>query len=161
EQHLALGRRAQDAPPARVLDADRARSLEHDARRERVRLDREIGPAHRRTQEGDRGAAAPTVADGPLPATEAFLLLAVVVLGERPVRLAGRVEPAVEQRIAIARIDDRERTVAAAPGVLALLPALAALEVRQDVGVRPAGAAVLRPAIVIAAVTAHVGHHVD
>src|SRR5262249_59026845 len=94
------------------------------------------------------------------PAAEAFLLPAVVVLGERPVRLASRVEPAVEQRIAIARVDDRERALTAAPGVLALFPALAALEVRQDVRVRPARAPVPRPAIVVAAVTAHVGHHV-
>src|SRR5467141_94626 len=50
---------------------------------------------------------------------------------------------------------------AATPGVLALLPAFAMLEVGEDFRVRPATAAVLRPPVVVAAVTAHVGHHVD
>src|SRR5262249_27233674 len=141
---------------ARVLDPGRARSLEQDARRERARLDREIGPPHRRPQERDRRAATPAVLDGPLGEPEALLLLAVVVLGERPVRLARRIEPAIEQGIAVARADDGERPVAASPGVLALLPALATLEVGQDLGVRPAAAAVLRPPVVVAAVAAHV-----
>jgi len=144
-----------------VLDADRSRPLEEDPGRERARLDRKIGPPHGRTQKGDRGAAATAVSDRPLPAAEALLLLAVVVLGERPVRFPRRVEPAVEERVAIAGIDDRERAVAATPGVRALLPALATLEVGQDVGVRPAGAAVLRPAVVVATVASDVGHHVD
>src|SRR5262249_54796908 len=89
------------------------------------------------------------------------LFLTVVVLGEWPVRLARGIEPAVEQGIAVAGTDDGERAVSAAPGVLAFLPALAALEVGEHLGVRPAAAAVLRPPIVVAAVTAHVGHDVD
>ena len=161
QQHLASDERPMEPAAARVLDADRARSVEDDPRRERVRLDHEVVPPHRRAQERHGRAAAPAVLDGPLAEPEAFLLLAVVVRGERPVRLARGVEPAVEQRIAIARGDDGERAVAAPPGVRAVLPALAALEVGEDRGVRPAAAAVLRPAVVVAAVAAHVGHDVD
>ncbi len=161
QQHLASHRRLVKTAAAGVLDADRARSVEQDPRRERVRLDHEVGPPHRRPQKRHGGAAAPAVLDGPLAEPEAFRLLAVVVLGERPVRLARGVEPAVEQRIAIAGADDGERAVAAPPGVLALLPALAALEVGEDLGVRPAAAAVLRPPVVVTVVAAHVGHDVD
>ena len=161
EQHLARDRDSMEAAVLGVFDADRARPLEDDPGRERVRLDPEVGPPHGRPQKGDRSAAAAAVPDGPLRAAEALLVLAVVVLGQGPVRVPRRVEPAVEQGVAISRIDDRERAVAAAPGVLALFPALAALEVGQDVGIRPAVAAVLRPSVVVAAVAAHVGHHVD
>src|SRR5262249_20228072 len=131
QQHLANRARLLEPATARVLDADRARSIEQDACRERARLDREIGPSHRRPQERGGGAAAPAVLDGPLGETEALLFLTVVVLGEWPVRLARGIEPAVEQGIAVAGTDDGERAVSAAPGVLAFLPALAALEVGE------------------------------
>src|SRR2546422_11646966 len=127
----------------------------------RSRLDREVGPPHGWTQKGHGGAAAPAVPDRPLTAPEAFLVLAVVILGVGPVCLSRRVEPGVEQRILIARVDHGERPVAATPGVLALFPAFTALEVGEDLGIRPAAAALLRPPVVVAAMAAHVGHHVD
>ena len=57
--------------------------------------------------------------------------------------------------------DDAERAGAAAPGVLALRERLHALEVGQHVRVGPALGALALPAVVVAAVAAHVGHHVD
>src|SRR6266511_1770149 len=154
-----------NTPPASstwgVVDARRSRPLADHPGRERVRLDREVGPAHGRSQKGHGGAAAPAVPDGPLTATKTLLLLAVVVFGERPVGLLRRIEPGIEQGISIAGIDDAQRPAAATPGVLALLPAFAMLGVGKDVGIRPPTAAVLHPPVVVAAVTAHVGHHVD
>src|SRR5206468_9583937 len=135
QQHLARGQGAMQGAVARVLDARRARAVEDDTRRERARYDREVRPAHCRPQYGHRGAAAPTLADRPLTAAEPLLVLAVVVLGVGPVGLASGVEPGVEQRVVVARVDDGERPAAATPGVLALLPALASLEVGEDFGV--------------------------
>src|SRR5213594_535239 len=155
EQHLACDRRLMEAAVSGVLDARRARALEDHPGRQRVRLDREVGPPHGWPQKGHGGAAAPAIPDGPLTATKALLLLAVVVLGERPVGLLRRIEPGVEQGISIAGIDDAQRPAAAAPGVLALLPAFAMLEVGEDFGIRPATAAVPGPPVVVAAVTAH------
>src|SRR4029450_6080362 len=123
----------------------------HRRGRESVLLDHEVGASRGRPQEGNRGAAPPSVPDRPLTATEAFLVLAVVILGEGPVGLSCSIEPGVEQRISVARIDDRERPAAAAPGGLALLPRLAPLEVGEDLGVRPAETALLRPSVVVAA----------
>src|SRR5207247_9560598 len=82
-------------------------------------------------------------------------------LCDSPVPSARGCKPSVKQRIDIAGADDGERARAAPPGVLALLPALAAFEVGEDLGVRPAAAAVLRPPIVVTVVAAYVGHDVD
>src|SRR5213594_4106526 len=80
EQHLACGRRLMEATVSGVLDARRSRSFEDHPGRERVRLDREVGPPHGRSQKGHGGAAAPAVANGPLTTPEALLLPPVVVL---------------------------------------------------------------------------------
>src|SRR5262249_11263018 len=47
------------------------------------------------------------------------------------------------------------------PRVLAPLPSLAALEVGQHIGIGPTARALLRPAIVVAAMAAGISHHVD
>src|SRR5262249_52293327 len=106
KQHLARGRGAMKASTVRVLDTGGSRPLEDHAGRERARPDSEIAPSHGRSKKGHRGATAPAGPDRPLAATEAVLVLAVVVLGERPVGFSGCIQPPLEQRISIARLDD-------------------------------------------------------
>ena len=62
------------SPPCEIFDADRAIVLEQHAGHQRIHLDVQVRPLHRRLQIGARGAAAPAVADRHLPAAEAFLL---------------------------------------------------------------------------------------
>ena len=144
-----------------VFDAGRARALHQESRRLGAGLDREVMTALGRPQIGARGRRAPPVADGVLAAAETFLLLAVVILGEGIAGLLRRLEPGVEDRIGRLGELRAERPLAAAPGVRAVFPGLGAIEVGQHVGIGPAARALLRPAIVIAAVAARIGHDVD
>src|SRR5262249_32793587 len=114
----------------------------------RAGLDVEISAFARRPQIGARRRRAPSVADGVLPAAEAFLRLAVIVRRRRNAdRLAG-FDPGVEQRVGCLRILGAERTVTAAPPIGATLPCLGTPEIGEHVGVRPAPRALLCPAIV-------------
>src|SRR5262249_31295474 len=100
-------------------------------------------------------------ADRVLTATEALLLLGVVVLRAREPGLPAGLDPVVEDRIFRLRRLRAERTVRAAPLALSALPGLAAAEVRQHVALAPAARAVAGPAVVVARMAARVGHHVD
>ena len=70
------------APSGRVIDADRARALENDLRRERARPDIEVGPAHHGVQVRARRAQAPAASDVAVEAGEALLAVSVDVIGE-------------------------------------------------------------------------------
>src|SRR5262249_25322509 len=105
------------------------------------------------------GAIAAT--DGVLTAPEAFLLLAVVVVGDWEARGRGGFEPCVVKRIARLCEFRANRPGSAAPRILARLPALAALEVGQHIGIGPTARAFMPPPFVAAAVPARKSHHVD
>ena len=96
-----------------------------------------------------------------MTAPEAFLLLAVVVVGDWKAGRRCGFEPGVVQRIARLCEFRADRPSPAAPRILAALPPLAALEVGQHIGIGPTARSLLRPAIVIAAMAARVSHHVD
>ena len=149
------------AAPLDVFDAGGARALHQHAGGMRAGLDVEIGALARRLEIGGRRRGAIAVADGVLAAPETFLLLAVVVVGHGKARGLRRLEPGVVDRIAGLGEFGADRPRAAAPRILAALPGLAALEVGQHVGIGPAARALLRPAVVVAAVAAGIGHHVD
>src|SRR5262249_20369867 len=122
---------------------------------------RQIGTAQRRPQIGDRGAAAKAVTYGRLKAAESFLLLAIVIgRGLMPGRRTSG-EPGLRQWIRIGCDADAERTITAAISISAPLPALLLAKIRQHVRVGPMRKPGLRPAIVIGAMTAHIGHAVD
>ena len=127
----------------------------------RAGRDIEIAALPRRPEIGGRGRGAVAVADGVLAAPEAFLPLAVVVVGDGKARRRRGFEPGVVERIAGLGELGADRPRSAAPAVLAALPGLAALEVGQHVGIGPAARALLRPAIVVAAIAAGIGHDVD
>src|SRR5262249_40940046 len=124
-------------------------------------LDLEICPLPRRSEVRARGRGAIAATDGVLTAPEAFLLLAVVVVGDWEARGRGGFEPCVVKRIARLCEFRADRPGSAAPRILARLPALAALEVGQHIGIGPTARALLRPTIVVAAMRARLGHHVD
>ena len=144
-----------------IFDADRPATLEQDARRQRAHDDFEIGPGQRRTQIGDRGAAAPPVADRHLRAAEALLLRAVVILGQPVPGRRTRRHIGVDQRVGIARQPHRQRPIAAAIGAGAALPAFLTAEIGKHMGVRPGVEPVRRPSLVVAAMAAHIDHGVD
>src|SRR5215471_8924910 len=121
----------------------------------------EIASVPYRLEIGGCRRRAVAVADGVLAAAESFLLFAVVVVGHRKARSLGGLEPGPVDRIAGLGELGADRPGAAAPGVVAALPGLAAPEVGQHVGIGPAARALLRPAIVVAAVAAGIGHDVD
>src|SRR2546428_11986368 len=81
EDDLALRPGGAGGTTSQIFDADGAAVFEDDARGERAGLDREVGPAERRTQIGFGGAAPATVADRLLDAPEPFLLRTVVIRG--------------------------------------------------------------------------------
>src|SRR6185437_11868738 len=107
------------------------------------------------------GGRAVAVADGVLAATKSLLLLAVIV-GRQWIAARRRSrEPGVVERVLGLGEFGAQRAGIAAPGILAVLPGLATPEIRQHVRVGPAARALLRPAIVVAGITARVGHDVD
>src|SRR5260370_38567648 len=128
KEHFAACPRA-NAIAARPdeLDPDGARPLDQHAGHVRAGLDLEVAPSPRRPQIGARRRGAPAIPDRVLAAAKALLLRAVVG------RIAGKADrgagfhPGIEQRIARLGKLRAERASAAAPGVLAGLPRLAAL----------------------------------
>ena len=89
------------------------------------------------------------------------MLRAVVVFGHREARGLGGVEPGVVDGIGGLGEFGADRPVAAAPRIGAALPGLATPEIGQHVGIGPAARTLLRPAVVVAAIAAGIGHHVD
>ena len=96
-----------------------------------------------------------------MAAAEAFLLPAIIVVGHGEARGLGGVEPGVVDGIGGLRELGADRPCSAAPRICAALPGLAAFEIREHVGIGPAERTLLRPAVVVAAIAAGIGHHVD
>ena len=161
EDHLAVGGRLHLHAVVRIGDAARAGSVHDDARDVGAGFHAQVRALLGRAQEGVGGGRAAPVADRVLAAAEALALRAVVIVRHRQARLARRLHPRGEQRIVGLGEFGAERAVAAAIFIGAALPGLAAAEIGQAVGVAPAVRAVPRPAVVIAAVAARVGHDVD
>src|SRR5205807_3227445 len=91
QDHLALGPDDQSLIAFEIFDPGGALAFEENARRQRSGLDHEVWPPQGRPQISVGGAAAASVADRLLRAAEAFLLLAVVIVGQRMTsRFAGR-----------------------------------------------------------------------
>src|SRR5439155_11690988 len=136
-------------------------TLEDNACRQRPDLDREIGPRQSRPQIGVRRTAAPTVADRLLRAAKAFLLGTVVVLGHRVAGRLARRPTSLDERILVAARPRRQRPLPAAIGARTALPAFLAAEIGQHMGVGPVRQSGFGPTLVVAAMTAYIGHGVD
>ena len=82
-------------------------------------------------------------------------------IGHGKARRGSRFNEGPAERIVHSVADRGHRTAAAAPGVFAPVVAFAAPEVRQDLGIGPAGRAFLGPALVVEGMAPDVGHGVD
>ena len=161
QDHFPLGAGPGLGTASPVGDAGRAAVHEIDPADQRAVDDREVGPLYRRAQVtlGRRPAFAGPA--GAVHARQAFLLMAVHVLGHRIAGLPPGLDPGRIERMIETAGGHVQRTLAAVVGVRALFVGLRLAEVRQQVAIVPAGQALLGPAVVVARVAAHVGHAVD
>ena len=161
DDHLALGPDGlADAVPDE-LDADGALALEHEPLGEDRDDDLQVRPPFGRVEERVGGAAAQAVPLGELEARDALGAVDVQVGDVLVSGLDGGVEHQVGEPAHRAAVGHRERAADAVEVVLPALVVLGAPEVRQHLVVRPAGAAVRRPAVEVGAVAAEVDHRVD
>ena len=127
------------------LDADGALILDDHPPREAVDQ-AHIFPLQRGPQIGVGRRPAAAAVDGLLHRPEAFLLGAVVVVGQLEAGLAARFDKGGVERVACAGPRCTcSGPLVAAPAVLAAVGVLHALEVGEHVGKAPAGRALLRP----------------
>ena len=153
--------RAGASRAAAVVDACRASPLDNHTRGHRTGLHREVRTRHRRPQEGIDAAAAAGVAVGHLVVAAAVLRRAVEVRVEGQPRLLRRAQECARYRQGTDRVADSEGTAGAVVVVVEALVVLRPLEVGQHVGIGPAGAARVRPGVVVLGVAAGVDHGVD
>ena len=143
-------------PPLDV-DGDGARPLEHDAGHERPRPDGQVATAADRLQVGLRRRDPATAVDVAIERPEAFLAIAVDVLGQLVAGFLAGLEEGREQRVGRRAALQDQRPVVAAPRVVrgGRETRLHLLEVRQAVGVVPGRhARVGGPALVVERVAA-------
>ncbi len=161
-QHdLAAGEDAAHYSVLRKFETDRATALEQYPLRQRTDHDPQIGPLLRRTQIGDRCAAAAHVAHGYLQRSDPVLLGAVEIGVALVACLLGRGDEGVVQFVPRAQIGDVERAAGAVMRVGAALLVFGAAEIGQHVVIRPAGIAELAPQIEILLLPADVDQPVD
>ena len=99
-----------DLPVVQVFDAHGARAFEQHAGDEASRLDPQIGPRHRRPQVRHRRAPAASAIRRAVHRPEAFLPVAVHVVGRRVARLPAGLDERAIQRILHFAGGDVERT---------------------------------------------------
>ena len=142
------------------FDAGRALILDDHAPREATDETHVFAP-ERGSQIGVGGGPAAAEMDGLLHRAKAFLLGAVVVVGQLETGLAACLDEGGVERVAARAALDVERPVGAAPSVLAALGVLHALEIGEHVGEGPARRALLGPVVEVARMAAHIDHAVD
>ena len=147
--HFAPG--AQDFPSAAGgnLDADRAAPFDKNPQDQRVAPQGEIGATQGRLQIGGRGRRAPDIVLRHLVVADTFLAGAVEVGIAPDARLDRGREEGLADRQGRARIGHAQRTAAAVIFVVKAGIALGPLEIGKHFAIAPAGAARLRPEIVV------------
>src|SRR4051794_29889278 len=146
---------------AEVIDPGDARSGKRDLRHQRAGLDRKVWTAECRAQVCDSSAAPTAIADRRLPAAETLLLCAVVIVSPWMPGSLARCGKGFDERVFVARPRCRQRSVTAAIFVSTALPAFLAEEIGQHMRIGPVRQARFGPAVVIAAMAAHIGHRVN
>ena len=136
-------------------------ALHHDLGDARVGLDLKVGPRHGRAQVGVRGGAPAAILLGHLVEAAPVLLRAVeVVVGGQPALLGGG-DPRLGHRRLEGQVGHGQRPGPAVVGIGTAGVALGPAEVRHQVGVAPAAAAVLvPPGVVVVPVAPDVDHGV-
>ena len=144
-----------------IFHARRMGAAHDHARHLRAHIDGQVGALADGVQIGDGGGRALAIADRILAAAEALVLLTIVIVGHGQTCGPRGLDPGVEERIAGRGELHLQGAIAAAPGVAAIGEAFAAFEIGENVRVGPALAALLRPAVIVAAMAARIGHHID
>src|SRR5262249_1029666 len=96
-----------------------------------------------------------------LHSREAVLRRTVVIVIQRVARGLRGTEIRLDQRIGVARLARCQRTTTAAIFAGAILPTFLLAEIWQHVVIGPTDESIRGPAVIIAAVAAHVGHRID
>src|SRR5579872_675490 len=161
EDDLPIGAGVKAFAVAPIFHRHGAAALDDNSLSQGVRGDDKIRPPKNRAQESFRGAAPLAVPDRKIIAAEAFLLLAIEIVIDGVARLPAGFDEQVEERILAARAANGQRPPGAMKGVAALDMAFRLAKVWEDFRIAPAGKAELRPAIVIAAIAAHIDHAID
>ncbi len=163
QQHLARGEHLfRGAARIAIFDAYRVQSFHQDAGGARTRDHMQVGPLQVRRDVALGRAAALAVLLRELRQADAFEARAVEVRIPRVAGLRAGLDERARIHAGLHHVGHVERAARAV--VLAVAPELVVLglaEVRQNVGVAPAGVALRGPAVVVAAVAAHVHHPVD
>src|SRR5688572_27153795 len=121
----------------------------------------EVGPTHRRTQIGHRGAAAQSLARRALKVADAFLTRPVeIAIAPDAGRLAG-FDERVGERMPVLDVRYRQRTADAVPVVRAARLVFRLLEIRQAVRVPPARIAEVPPVVEVFPLAANIKQAVD
>jgi hypothetical protein len=144
-----------------IFDPRGAAVINKDLGCKRPHLDLQIRVSKGGLEIGDRRAAPSAIADRHLHDREALLLAAVVVLDCPIACFPSGGREGVHDRIRVARVLSRERAVAATKSVGPFLPRFLTPEVWKHVRIRPCRQAVGGPAVIVAAIAAHVGHGID
>src|SRR5207249_4670513 len=124
-------------------------------------LDAQIGARLRRPQIGDRRAAAALVARGEAEVADAFLRDAVEVVAARQAGLDARGDECIRQWVALDQVRHRQRAAYAQRRGRGPRGILGPAEVGQYLGVTPAGATPVAPAVEVHRLAADVDHRVD
>ncbi len=161
DDHLAPRAQLAFPPVLDEPDAHRAALLDDDPRDAHAGAHAQVAAMPGRPQVGAGRAAAPAVARGDLvePAAGRVARVEVFVVGQ-PRLLAGP-QPRLAERVDVADVGYAERAAGAVLRVAEALVVLGAQEIRQHVGMGPAGRAGLAPAIVVGRHAADVDHRVD
>ena len=126
-----------------------------DCKRRRAGLDLDVGAAHGRTQVCGGSTNAPAPFDDPLEIAGSGLSLAVVVGIARNADLPCRINEGVTERVEPVAVAHVHGSALAAVAIVVIADAvLAALEIGQQFGVRPASVAKRRPAVEVEAIAA-------
>ena len=116
-------------------------------------------------QVGVRGRPALTLAHGHFHRAKAFLLFAVVIVGQFEPGLAPGFDKSLVQRDFPAAAGHRQRPALSAPVRIAALaiwiPVFHPVEIRRDIGPAPAIGALFGPMVIIQRMTTHIDHPVD
>ena len=147
--------------PGFVLDSGRTLPVKHNARRERVRNNLQVGAIAYRREIGCGGGTANAVPHGCLVKPRAFLFCAVEIRVAWIAGFHGGIDPCLRQRVAVAQIRHAKWPARPVPFVSTTLVIFSLAKVRQYVIKAPARIAQLPPVIEILLLTADINEAVD
>ena len=148
-----------------IFDTHRAQPLaviaHQHPRCQHPRQHGEIAARQRRAQIGGGRTGASAIADGRLRRGEALLLRGIEITRHRLAQLLAGRDKGLDQRIGETCAHGAQRPLATTVFTRSVFPGLGLAKVRQGMGIRPIQQAAGGPAVVVTAMAAHIGHHID